>query len=242
MILYVNGDSHTAAAEAVNNHAFACDDGRLWQLGRRPHPDNERVSWGYQLAGLLEYSFLNQSESASSNSRILRAATEWIDQNHAFWDRSLMVIQWSTWEREEWLIDGEYYQVNASGIDLVPESHQDRYREFVVNIDWDQCAQYWHDKIWRFHLQLEKAGIRHLFFNGNNDFSGIHNQQQWNNSYLMPYDSAGTFDQILKQNSFKTVNPHSWHFGPDAHCFWANYLLQYCIDHNLVEQHAIPTD
>ena len=27
MILYVNGDSHTAAAEAVNPHCFAEDDG-----------------------------------------------------------------------------------------------------------------------------------------------------------------------------------------------------------------------
>jgi len=32
MILYVNGDSHTAAAEAVNPHAFAEDDRNLQYL------------------------------------------------------------------------------------------------------------------------------------------------------------------------------------------------------------------
>jgi len=46
MILYVNGDSHTAAAEAVNAHAFAEDDSALRYLGRLPHPDNLAVSWG----------------------------------------------------------------------------------------------------------------------------------------------------------------------------------------------------
>ena len=46
MILYVNGDSHTAAAEAVNPHAFAMDDRPLFYLGRAPHPDNVSVSWG----------------------------------------------------------------------------------------------------------------------------------------------------------------------------------------------------
>ena len=40
MILYTNGDSHTAAAECVNNHAFAEDDNQYWMMGRAPHPDN----------------------------------------------------------------------------------------------------------------------------------------------------------------------------------------------------------
>ena len=40
MILYVNGDSHTAAAEAVNPHAWAMDDGELFYMGRAPHPAN----------------------------------------------------------------------------------------------------------------------------------------------------------------------------------------------------------
>jgi hypothetical protein len=38
MILYVNGDSHTAAAEAVNAHAFAMDDGQLFYHGSSTTP------------------------------------------------------------------------------------------------------------------------------------------------------------------------------------------------------------
>ena len=43
MMLYVNGDSHTAGAEAVNSHAFAEDDPDLFYLGRAPHPENLAV-------------------------------------------------------------------------------------------------------------------------------------------------------------------------------------------------------
>jgi hypothetical protein len=50
VILYVNGDSHTAAAEAVNAHAFAEDDPYGNYLGRLPHPDNLSASWGRKLA------------------------------------------------------------------------------------------------------------------------------------------------------------------------------------------------
>ena len=36
----------------------------------------------------------------------------------------VIVMQWSTWEREEWLHNGIYYQVGASGIDDVPQDLQ----------------------------------------------------------------------------------------------------------------------
>ena len=244
MILYVNGDSHTAAAEAVNPHVFACDDGDAehWRLGRRPHPDNDRVSWGFCLANLFDSAYVNDSESASSNHRIMRTARTWIEYNLAAWSDLLVVIQWSTWEREEWLIDGEYYQINASGIDEVPNSHQDRYRQFVIDVDWLACTQLWHDRIWQFHNELKNNGIRHVFFNGNNHFAGIAQRYDWAHHYVDPYAVSSTYDQILRKNGFHTVNPSSWHFGADAHCFWARYVLQYCVDNNLVEPDALCTD
>ena len=244
MILYVNGDSHTAAAEAVNPHVFACDDGDAehWRLGRRPHPDNDRVSWGFCLANLFDSAYVNDSESASSNHRIMRTARTWIESNSAAWSDLLVIIQWSTWEREEWLIDGEYYQINASGIDEVPNSHQDRYRQFVIDVDWLACTQLWHDRIWQFHNELKNNGIRHVFFNGNNHFAGIAQRYDWAHHYVDPYAVSSTYDQILRKNGFHTVNPSSWHFGADAHCFWARYVLQYCVDNNLVEPDALCTD
>jgi len=232
-ILYVNGDSHTAAAEAMNNHAFAMDDGALFYLGRRPHPANLAVSWGKVLSTPLRASFHCDAESASSNHRILRTAKEWIEQPRN--QDALVVIQWSTWEREEWQDEhGTYFQVNASGIDDVPDSMKLRYKQFVADVDWKKCTQMWHDRIWEFHQELAQQGIPHIFFNGNNDFSTISDRYDWGTSYIGPYDPKSTFDAILKQNSYQTVAPDSWHYGKEAHSFWANYVLQYIVRNQII--------
>jgi len=225
MKLYINGDSHTAAAEAVVLHAFAEDDPDLYELGRQPHPKNFAVSWARQLATLMGAHLYCDAESASSNTRILRTTREWLKTNRP----DLVIIQWSTWERQEWLIDGTYYQINASGIDHVPESHQELYKQFVASVDWMQCTQQAHDEIWKFHLELEQVNIPHVFFNGNSDFSRITDRQNWLMNYLAPYDPSQTFDSILQQNSHYRL-PNSWHFGKQAHSFFAQFMLQYCID------------
>ena len=72
MILYVNGDSHSAGAEAVNDYCFAEDDPFYYALGRIPHPDNERASYGCNIANELFAILHCDAESASSNSRIIR--------------------------------------------------------------------------------------------------------------------------------------------------------------------------
>ena len=78
MILYVNGDSHAAAAEAVNCHAFAEDDHRYFYMGRVPHPDNSAVSWGKRLSDVIKTTYKCDAESASSNTRILRTTRQWL--------------------------------------------------------------------------------------------------------------------------------------------------------------------
>lgn len=232
-MLYVNGDSHTAAAEAMNNHAFAMDDGTLFYLGRRPHPANLAVSWGKVLSTPLRASFHCDAESASSNQRILRTTREWLKQPRN--QDALVVIQWSTWEREEWQDEhGTYFQVNASGIDDVPESMKLQYKQFVADVDWNACTHLWHDRIWEFHQELEQQGIPHIFFNGNSHFASIKNRKDWGPSYIDPYNPNSTFDSILKQNSYQTVAPDSWHFGKEAHSFWANYVLQYIVRNQII--------
>jgi hypothetical protein len=102
MILYTNGDSHTAAAECVNNHAFAEDDSQYWMMGRAPHPDNLEKSFSKLLSNRLSCGMVCAAESASSNDRIIRTSKQWIKKHEHELYRTLMVIQWSTWEREEW--------------------------------------------------------------------------------------------------------------------------------------------
>ena len=234
MILYVNGDSHAAAAEAVNAHSWACDDGALWQCGREPHPDNARASFGCELANHLWAVLELQAQAGCSNARIMRTTRQWIDQNPDLIGQCFMVIQWTTWEREEWWHDGQDYQVNASGIDTVPPELQDRYRQFVIDVDWGSARAQAHQDIWEFHCELDRLGVRHVMFNGNNHFEGIEHKLDWGTSYIAPYDSTKTYDSVLRQQGFGTVNPQSWHFGPKAHCFWAEYLLQYIKSNQLL--------
>jgi hypothetical protein len=236
MILYVNGDSHTAAAEAVNPHAFAEDDSRYPHLGRLPHPDNLQVSWGRVLSDVIKSGFKCDAESAASNSRILRTSRDWLAQAPLNNTQVMVIIQWSTWEREEWLIDGVYYQVNGSGIDQVPDGWQDRYKQWIVDIDWQQVTQRAHDEIWRFHLELEEKNIPHVFFNGNNHFGKIDVGQRhdWGHSYIDPYSPDSTYDAWLKGQGHDTVSPNSWHFGREAHTAWARFMLQYIIKNQLI--------
>lgn len=235
MILYVNGDSHAAAAECVTPHAWAEDDGMYWGLGQQPHPDNLRASFGCELANSLDSILICDAQAGCSNDRIIRTTRDWIEHNQDSLSDTVMVIQWSTWEREEWLHNGIYYQVGASGTDSVPAELQEKYRHYIIGLDWAEKTRTAHDQIWRFHLELLEQGIRHVMFNGNNHFAETQNRMDWVANYVRPYDPESTYDRVLKNNGFTTVNTNSWHFGPAAHCFWAEYLLQYITDNNILE-------
>jgi hypothetical protein len=234
MILYVNGDSHAAAAECVNAHAWACDDGLYWNMGQQPHPDNLRASFGCELANHLGAVLICDAQAGCSNDRIIRTTRSWIEQNSSVLHDSFLVLQWTTWEREEWLHEGQYYQVGASGTDSVAPALQEKYRHFIVGLDWAEKTGLAHDKIWRFHQELKELGVQHVMFNGNNNFGQTQNRMDWDNCYIRPYDPEYTYDRVLKINGFETVNNQSWHFGPQAHCFWAKYLLQYIINNKFI--------
>jgi hypothetical protein len=234
MILYVNGDSHTAAAEAVNPHAFSEDDSALVYLGRTPHPENLEVSWGKLLSLSLRAGFHCAAESASSNSRIIRTTRGWLTEKRSIDSNQLIIIQWSTWEREEWLYNGIYYQVGASGTDSVPPEAQEKYRNYIIGVDWKQKTQDAHREIWEFHQELSDLGVRHIFFNGNNNFSKILDQKDWGTNYIGPYDSKSTFDAIIRSQGIDTVMPGSWHFGRDGHSAFHRFILDYIIKNKFI--------
>jgi hypothetical protein len=241
MILYVNGDSHAAAAECVNPHAWAMDDGLYWGLGQRPHPDNERASFGCELANWLNAILCLDAQAGGSNQRIMRTTRNWLNQQDQV-DDVFVVVQWSTWERQEWFYEGKWLQVNASGIDHVPLELQAQYREFVIGIDWAAVTESAHQSIWNFHQELQEKNIKHVFFNGNNHFESVQSKRNWHNCYIEPYNPSYTYHNVLKNNGFRTVSPESWHFGPDAHCFWAEYLLHYINSRNLITGNEISTN
>ena len=114
------------------------------------------------------------------------------------------------------------------------EHLRSRYQEFVAGIDWPACQARAHREIYQFHLALQDQNIAHVMFNGNSYFESEPYHYNWHNCYIGPYDRNKTYDFVLRQQGFATVNPDSWHFGADAHCFWGEYLLQYIKANNLL--------
>lgn len=240
MILYVNGDSHSAGAEAVNPYSFAIDDPLYWSMGREPHPDNLRVSYGCELANMLGAVLICDAESASSNDRIVRTTYEHLVgvQNLIKENRpDLVVIGWSTWEREEWWDQDtkRYWQVNAGGIGHDwPDSVKRQYKQYIVNLDMQQAMQQAHDKIWDLHMYLTRNHIKHLFFNCFDPFSNVP-ESDWSGCYVEPYQSGFTYYNWLTAQGFKTIGSNSYHFGPEAHTAWANFLYQTLVKKNLTQ-------
>jgi len=229
IILYVNGDSHTAAAEAVNPHGFAEDDSRYRHLGRRPHPDNLRVSWGQQLADSMGGQLVCQAESASSNHRISRTTLQYIlDQMNDKRDiPDFVIIGWSTWERREWLHDGVSWQISAGGVgDDWPDAVKHAYRDWVLNIDYNLCMREAQKSIYELHLDLRLLNVKHLFFNTFLPLSNVEHLD-WLGSYIAPYDADLTFYNWCRAQGFQPVYPGSYHFGADAHAAWARFLEPY---------------
>ena len=111
---------------------------------------------------------------------------------------------------------------------------RNKYKEFVANTDWRKKTEEAHEEIWKFHQELTNQGVKHIFFNGNNDFSAIKKQRDWGNNYIGPYDPAQTYNAIIRAKGIDTVMPDSWHFGKDAHSFWSRFMLQYVITNKFV--------
>jgi len=233
MIVYVNGDSHSAGAEALNLHAFAEDDGLYYGLGRKPHPENLKVSYGCNIANELHAVLHCDAESASSNERILRTTNEYLKQNHP----DLVIIGWSTWEREEWIYEGKDYQVTAGGTDDVPDALKNQYKQWVIDQSDPEVINLKliriHERIVDLHIKLEDQKIPHLFFNTFQSFHNIQNLKylgaepiDWNGCYLGPYNEELTYYNWLKAQGFQTATPTSYHFRADAHRAWSEYLLQ----------------
>jgi hypothetical protein len=91
MILYVNGDSHTTAAEANNQYIVAGEDPKFLHLGPLPHPENLSVSWGKLLSITLRASFHCGAFSNHDVDTIINSTGAWLEEKGKV---DLIIIQW----------------------------------------------------------------------------------------------------------------------------------------------------
>jgi hypothetical protein len=133
MIMYVNGDSHTLGVGITKEQTFA-----------------------HCVAQHFGFEYINDAKGGGSNDRILRLTNSYLDNNRP----DFLLIGWSSWEREEWLHEGRYYDVNSSGHDTLPTGLQQRYKEWMAagqskNEDIQDKMRGQHDCIFQLHQRLQ---------------------------------------------------------------------------------------
>lgn len=214
MILYVNGDSHSAGTD-------------LKDLSQ---------SWPQLLADRLGFKLVTEAKAGASNDRILRTTGDslaHVDRRDIF-----AIIGWTSWEREEWNCNGRYYDVNSGGHDTMPDTLVEKYKEWVIKQGPDEQARKskrTHDQLHRLHRSFKERHVSHLFFNAVMPFQ--HNlidpvQLDWHNNYVGPYNNDLSYYWYLKAHGFKHNATN--HYSETAQAAWADVLYNYIQENQLL--------
>ena len=207
MIVF-NGDSHTAGVNTTTLDRFS-----------------------NLVAAAFDADVVNLAKVGASNDRILRTTQEYLADNAV----DLVVIGWSSWEREEWKHQDSYYDVNSSGHDVLPPVLLDRYKTWVIDQTQDSLivkSQKWHENIYKFHLELEQKNIKHLFFNCMYNFFHPSDVYNWNDQYIGPYDNDSSYYWYLKNQGIQT--DEWYHFDSTGHRVWADLLINHINKYKLL--------
>jgi hypothetical protein len=210
VILYVNGDSHSAGVGVEENKSYAA-----------------------LLARHLNAQLVNQAIVGASNQHILRTTQDFLKTNHP----DLVVIGWSTWEREEWEYKGNFYSINSSGHNNLPDELVDRYKHWVIEQTPELVktkSQELHKQIYQLHQLLTEKGIPHAFFNCMYNVFGIvqDGELDWNNCYIYPYKNDYSYYWYLKNRGFSS--DEWYHYQQDGHGAWAKFLIEYIDSHDII--------
>jgi len=217
MILYVNGDSHSCGDDLTD-------------------PEG---AWPNVLAKKLNYDLINHAQTGGSNPSVLRTTENFLDQNHSS-DQLFVIIGWTGWEREEWEHQGCYYNVNASGRNIVPKDLADRYKKWVIDQNDEsrsKKSKILHQAIFKLHQNLTNKKIPHLFFNALMPFQheALHNvdcQFDWGDNYLKPYNNDYAYYWFLKNQGY--ASNKLYHHNESAQHCWAEFLYSYIQQHQII--------
>lgn len=233
MILYVNGDSHSVGHGTASQHGMTINDPIYSDIDEAPHPANLPLSYGAVVAQQKNWNLVCQAKSGGSLDRAIRTTKQFVYQTMG---DLFVLIGVPSFEREEWLHNGIWYQINSGGHEVLPDALQERYKKWVIEKDnaagwWDQQSVI-HNKLYAFHQWLNKHNVKHLFFNTAQPFTNTtragkrYDTYNWDEQYFEPYgpsESLGVFCNWCLSQGF---THDSWgHFGTDAHQAWAENLL-----------------
>jgi len=209
MILYVNGDSHSQGVGVQIDESYPVIIAKEFGLD-----------------------IVNEAQSGASNARILRTSKEYLASQQT---PDLIVIGWSTWEREEWQYENTYYNVNSSGHDPLPKILEHSYKKWVIEQTpeiLNKKSSHWHKEIFQFHKELLQKNIKHIFFNCMYNFFQIEDKLDWDMNFIGPYDNDSSYYWWLTQQGYES---DKWyHFRASGHQAWGNRLISYIKEHKLL--------
>ena len=209
MILYVNGDSHSQG------------------MGVHLHE-----SYPVIVAKEFGLDIVNEAQTGASNARILRTSKEYLASQQT---PDLVIIGWSTWEREEWQYENTYFNVNSSGHDPLPKILEHSYKKWVIEQTpeiLNKKSLHWHKEIFQFHKELLQKNIKHVFFNCMYNFFQIKDKLDWDINFIGPYDNDSSYYWWLTQQGYES---DKWyHFRASGHQAWGDRLISYIKEHKLL--------
>ena len=209
MILYVNGDSHSQG------------------MGVHLHE-----SYPVIVAKEFGLDIVNEAQTGASNARILRTSKEYLASQQT---PDLVIIGWSTWEREEWQYENTYFNVNSSGHDPLPKILEHSYKKWVIEQTPEMLnkkSSHWHKEIFQFHKELLQKNIKHVFFNCMYNFFQIEDKLDWDINFIGPYDNDSSYYWWLTQQGYES---DKWyHFRASGHQAWGDRLISYIKEHKLL--------
>jgi hypothetical protein len=91
MLIYVNGDGHASAAQAVNQYLTAGEDPNLMYMGKLAHPENLAVSWGKMLSLTLKAGLHCEAGPNNTIDTIINSTRQQIADKGT---DALVIIQW----------------------------------------------------------------------------------------------------------------------------------------------------
>ena len=209
MILYVNGDSHSQGVGVQIDESYPVIIAKEFGLD-----------------------IVNEAQSGASNARILRTSKEYLASQQT---PDLVIIGWSTWEREEWQYENTYFNVNSSGHDPLPKILEHSYKKWVIEQTpeiLNKKSLHWHKEIFQFHKELLQKNIKHIFFNCMYNFFQIEDKLDWDMNFIGPYDNDSSYYWWLTQQGYES---DKWyHFRASGHQAWGNRLISYIKEHKLL--------
>ena len=188
-----------------------------------------------EFARLMDQPFTCWGKNGASNYWI-ETHLDYFLADKSFPTDTLLLIGWTSFEREEW--PWLYNNISVcGGPDFgMPEPMKARFNQWKEKLTGDyyrKMTQFWHDRIYDIHLDLRERGIRHLFWTTYNNFKEITNQQEWHSSFFQPYEENGCMSRYLESNGITAIEHDQWHYGPEAHKMWATALYNHAQSNSL---------